>query len=75
MENQKHPEKKKQLSNWAKYSTMAIQMGITIGAGTYLGNFLDEKATTSKPYYTVAFSLISVFAALYLFLKDLIRKN
>jgi len=54
---------------------MAIQMGVTIAVGSYLGNYLDKTTATSKPYYTVVFSLLSVFAALYLFLKDLIKKN
>lgn len=53
-----------------KYSGMAIQMGVIILIGVYLGKWMDEKWATT-PYLTVAMALLSIFAALYLSLKDL----
>lgn len=50
---------------------MAIQMGIIILAGAYFGKKLDEKAGTTKPVWTVVLSLLSIFVALYVTLKDL----
>jgi len=62
------------LRSYAKYSGMAIQMGVTILLGTLLGQWLDEKWQTS-PYLTVLLALFSIFAALYVALKDLFVKN
>lgn len=40
-------------------------MAIVIGAGTYLGVWLDEKYPNNFSAFTIVFSLLSVFAALY----------
>ncbi len=58
-----------------KYSGMVFQMGIIILIGTWAGKKLDERVQTAKPYFTVALALISIFAALYIVLKDLIRRK
>ena len=57
--------------NYMKYSGMAIQMGIIILIGTYAGVWLDEHFQTGTPWFTVALALLSIFAALYVVLKDL----
>ncbi|PHN07231.1 hypothetical protein CRP01_07600 [Flavilitoribacter nigricans DSM 23189 = NBRC 102662] len=54
-----------------KYSGMAIQMGVIILIGTYSGMWLDEKFQTNTPWFTVGLALLSIFAALYVSLKDL----
>ena len=58
-----------------KYSGMGIQMGGIILIGAYAGQKLDAHFQTSKPYFTVALALFSTFAALYLVLKDFIKKQ
>lgn len=72
-------QKKKQSSknkpeylNAMKYSNIAFQMIIIIGAGTYGGVTLDEYYET-KPVITIILSLFSIFTALYLVLKDFIK--
>lgn len=40
-------------------------MAIVIGAGTYLGVWLDGKYPNNFSAFTIVFSLLSVFAALY----------
>lgn len=45
-------------------------MAITIGAGAWFGNYLDQKYTTEKPYYTILFVLIGIAIALYQVIKD-----
>lgn len=57
-----------------KYSGMVFQMGIIILIGTWAGKKLDERMQPSKPYFTVALALLSIFVALYSVLKDLIRR-
>ncbi len=59
------------LRDYAKYSGMAFQMGLIILVGTFLGKKLDEYFQLERPYLTVLFALLSIFAALYLVLKDL----
>lgn len=58
---------------YLKYSGMAFQMGIIILVGALLGRKLDSYFHSSKPWFTVALSLLAIFAALYTTLKDLLR--
>jgi len=54
---------------------MAFQMGITIALGVWGGMKLDEHYPITKfPLFTVVLSLLSVFAAIYFVIKDLIKK-
>lgn len=60
----------------AKYSTMAMKMGIIIGGLTYLGDFLDQKYTKGDtPWWTLVCSLFGVFVALYTTLKELLKEQ
>jgi len=54
---------------------MAFQMAIIILVGAFLGQKLDERVQTERPYFTVALSLLAIFAALYITLKDLIGND
>lgn len=67
----------KQPNSYLKYSNMAIQMGAIIGIGAWGGTKLDEHYKNQKPIFTIILSLVSIFAALYLILKDFInpKKN
>ncbi|WP_038268301.1 AtpZ/AtpI family protein [Zhouia amylolytica] len=58
-------KRKNQLNNWIKFSNIGLQMAIIIGAGTYFGVWLDEKYPNNFSAFTIIFSLLSVFAALY----------
>ncbi|RAR49747.1 AtpZ/AtpI family protein [Flavobacterium lacus] len=42
-----------------------FQMGVIIFAGVYFGNWLDEKQQNENALYTIIFSLLAVFIALY----------
>jgi F0F1-type ATP synthase assembly protein I len=53
---------------------MAVQMALIIGLGCWGGYKLDEIYNKeSTPIYTIVLSLISIFAAMYIVLKDFIR--
>ncbi len=74
--SEKNPDsKKKPVNDYLKYSGMAIQMGVIISIGAYLGQELDRRLGTEKPYLTVVLSLLAIFVALYLILKDILRKD
>lgn len=52
---------------------MAFQMAIIILIGTFLGKKLDEYFQFEQQIMTVVFALFSIFAALYLSLKDFFK--
>jgi len=45
-------------------------MAVIIFAGTFLGDYLDKKNTTT-PTFTIIFSLVSIFLSLFYVLKKL----
>lgn len=66
---------KSQLHNYAAYSGIAIQMGIIIFLGIWGGTKLDEFQWVKFPLFTVLFSVISVPLAIYIAIKDFIKKK
>jgi F0F1-type ATP synthase assembly protein I len=82
MPEQKPPKKKqpptdkeKSPNAYAKYSGMALQMGATIGLGVWGGTKLDHWLQFTKfPVFTVILSLLSVFGAMYIVIKDVLKK-
>ena len=56
---------------FARYTSLAFEMGIIIFAGAFGGLKLDKYFETSKPWFTVALSLFAVFASIYLVIKSL----
>jgi uncharacterized membrane protein YfcA len=61
---------KKSHNKYARFSGVAFQMAVTIFIGTYIGVKLDEKYPNENNVYTLVFSLIFVFAALYTVIKQ-----
>ncbi len=57
-----------------KYTGMALQMGIIILLGVFAGKKLDAYFNFT-PYLTVVFSLLSIFVALYISLKNLFKND
>ena len=71
----KKSQKKKQLNSYIKYSSLGIQMAVIIIAGTFFGDFLDIKNRSEAPVYTIIFSLLSIFLALYYVVQKIIKQN
>ncbi len=65
---------KKDLNAYVKYSSLAIQMGLIIAAGTFGGWKLDELTEWRFPLFTLILSVGSVALAIYLAVKDFIKK-
>lgn len=63
------------LKSYARYSNIALQMGAIIFAGTFGGLKLDEFLGWKFPLFTLLLSLSSVAVAIYLVIKDLLRKQ
>ncbi len=52
---------------------MAFQLGGTILAGTWLGQWLDAQMMWKTPVCTIVCALLAVAAGLYVSLKDFIQ--
>ncbi|TFG88185.1 MAG: AtpZ/AtpI family protein [Candidatus Atribacteria bacterium] len=63
------------MNSFTRYSGLGIQMVVIILLFYWAGSKLDERATNEKPVYTAIFALLGVFAALYITLKDFIKKK
>ena len=75
MPEEKEVEKDKNIMfNYAKYSSMVIQMGIIILLAVWGGVKLDKWLNLKVPVFTIMLSLLGVFAAIYLSVKDLLKK-
>jgi F0F1-type ATP synthase assembly protein I len=60
-------------NSYLKYSGIGFQLAATIGAGVFIGYKLDKWLKTPSPYFTVAFSLVFLVAALYSVFKSLLN--
>ena len=73
MQQEKNPSPQKPPNNYIKYSTMGFQMIAIIGLGCWGGYKLDKIYPNKFHVFTIVLSLVSIFAALYFVLKDLIK--
>ena len=71
----KKPKKKKPLKDFAVLGGIAFQMAIIIAGGAFFGVWLDQKYPNNYSAYTIIFSLISVFIALYNVIKQANQLN
>lgn len=62
IKNQKNP--KESLSKYIRFTTIALQMGLTIYLGSKLGEWLDVKFNNQNQLYYKIVTLISVFLAM-----------
>ena len=76
--NQPNSPKKNQPEDrnaYMKYATMGTQMMIIIGLGVFGGYSLDKHFGWKVPIFTLVLSLLSVAVAIYLSVKDFIKKK
>lgn len=66
-------KKKSPISNWARFSTIALQMGLTIYLGNLLGEWLDEKY--DKTFLEPTITLIAVFLSMYIVIRGVQQMN
>jgi hypothetical protein len=65
---------KKQPNDYLKYSGMGIQMAAIITGGVLAGIQLDKWLRFKFPVFTLVLTLLSVFLAIYYFIKDILKK-
>ena len=73
MADDKSPQKP--VNTYLRYSGIGFQLAATIGVGALIGYELDKHLKTSKPWFTVGFSILFLVAAFYLAFRDLLKKN
>lgn len=75
MEQQKLPKQSnnKGLRTAAKFSGIAIQMGLTIYLGNSFGSWLDKKYSTS--FWENTITLLAVFLSMYAVIRQAIQMS
>jgi F0F1-type ATP synthase assembly protein I len=63
------------MNNYLKYSTLAIQMGVTIGLFAFAGYKLDQHFRSVTPYWTIGLALCGVGLSLYTVIKDFLKPS
>lgn len=77
MTSQRPSSPKKQPNDLGKYAGMATVMAVIIGGGTFAGRWLDVHypLTEKFPVFTMTLALFSVFAAMWYFIRDFVKKK
>ncbi|MFL0100691.1 AtpZ/AtpI family protein [Tenacibaculum maritimum] len=65
--------KRKPLSKYIRFTGIAFQIGITIYAGSLLGEWLDNKYPNENQLYTKICTLIAVFAAMFSVIRQVTK--
>jgi F0F1-type ATP synthase assembly protein I len=65
----------RQVNQYLKYSGMALQFFLLVGVGAWLGQLLDKRLETSKPYFTIILILLFTGGFFYRLVKDLNRTD
>lgn len=63
----------KPLNDYLRYSSLGIQLIVLLLAGMWLGDWIDEKVGTDKPWFTILFTLIGLGGGLYQLLRPLLK--
>lgn len=71
--NQSRP-RKNPLPNYARYSSLAFQMLAVMLAGAFAGVRIDKWTGFKFPVFTMILLSLSVVLAIYLAIKDLLKK-
>jgi ATP synthase protein I len=76
LQNQKNRKKpsNKGLENFTRYSGIAFQMIGIILLTTLGGRKLDKLTGWETPVFTIILSLLGVFAAIYISIRDFLKK-
>ncbi|TVZ56343.1 putative F0F1-ATPase subunit (Ca2+/Mg2+ transporter) [Lutibacter sp. Hel_I_33_5] len=68
-------QKKKPLSNYARFSGIAFQMLAIIAIGTFVGVKLDEKYPNKNNLFTLILSLTSVILAIVFVIRRILAMS
>jgi len=63
------------LKFYAKYSSLALQMGVIIVAGAFGGRELDKLVEWRFPVFTLVLTILSVIIAIIYGMREIFRMN
>ena len=69
------PKKKNTLNGYAKYSSIAVQMFVIIGVGTFIGVKIDDYNGNENKLWTIIFSLCSTILAVVFVIRRIIANS
>jgi F0F1-type ATP synthase assembly protein I len=69
----KKEAKENPLLFYAKYSSLALQMGVIIVAGAFGGKALDNYVNWSFPVFTLVLTILSVVIAVFYGIREIFR--
>jgi hypothetical protein len=58
---------------WLKFTTLGLQMGLTIYLGSLLGEFLDKKYPSESISYHKLITLVAVFGSVVSVIRQVIQ--
>lgn len=67
-------QQKKQHNQFLKFSNLALQMGIMIGLGSYVGLKVDEYFALQK-VFTICLSLTAIFGSLLYVINEVKKRQ
>ena len=73
MGTQEKPKEGKKSNPYIRFSSIAIQMGLTIYLGSKLGEWLDVKFENQHQLYYKIVSLIAIFVAIFSVIMQVIK--
>ena len=68
-------KERKNRNTYLRFSSVGIQMGITIGGAAYLGNYLDKKYANETPVWTIVCCLVGIGIGLYMVIKEVLNMS
>ncbi|KAB1066538.1 AtpZ/AtpI family protein [Tamlana haliotis] len=72
MENKKGNQKN-QLNKYVRFTSIALQMGLTIYLGSLLGTWIDSKTGNTDQLYFKVITLLAVFLAMFSVIRQVLN--
>jgi len=66
-------KQKKEYNKYIRFSSIALQMGLTIYLGSKLGEWLDIKFNNENQLYYKVITLLAVFLAMFSVIRQVIK--
>ncbi|AOW21054.1 AtpZ/AtpI family protein [Urechidicola croceus] len=71
----KEPKQKKPLNKYIRLTGVGLQMGLTIYLAAYFGKKLDLKYPNERNWFTMSFTVVGVFVALWSVINQVNKIN
>ncbi|MDO6759774.1 AtpZ/AtpI family protein [Tamlana sp. 2_MG-2023] len=72
MDNKKG-KPKNQLNKYVRFTTIALQMGLTVYLGSLLGAWVDSKTGNTNQLYYKIITLLAVFLAMFSVIRQVLN--